>query len=566
MAGTARNNLGLIEGYTAGEDGWDASDRANLRRLDSVVMLSVKDKDTNAPPGGPTDGDRYIVGPSGSGAWSGHAGKIATWNSSSSAWDLYTPKKGWRALVEDEGREYVHSGSSWFAGEVAVSVTRFSSFQAAHDALPAGATLFVPAQSYTHGTTPSFGTTTTPGLTITKPITIIGEHAYRTGAGGAPFLRNNAGSGAENQDGIFVNTVGGVTIKNLWIQGAGAPGSGAGVRWYKASTNMSILELEGVTVDQSCGWSFRFHMDATFYLNKLLMRNCHQSAAQSQGALTIGNGNGGGTGVAAQADNIRIYDCEFSGPGFGTMDSGLQRGAIHFFRCTNTRIHNLSYQGPDDSPAISFAGTCWTAMFTDLYIERTLTGSTIRHAICVEDAVVGLTIKGLHYTGHGATPRVLKTSGNTCLRGARISDAFILTDQATITATDDFVLQDAADELDLNDNVRVASTVTAGHYAPPSVSGTGAGLKTIASTAALVLPVTSTRAYKISGTAAITSIQPHAPGKIIYLIFTGTAATTGLTNGSNLKIGANFVYTPDDCIALVCDGTNWYRPAIGAVN
>ena len=33
-----------------------------LRLLDGLVQLSVLDRDLTAPPGSPTDGDRYIVG------------------------------------------------------------------------------------------------------------------------------------------------------------------------------------------------------------------------------------------------------------------------------------------------------------------------------------------------------------------------------------------------------------------------------------------------------------------------------------------------------------------------
>ena len=37
----------------------------------------VIDADLSAPPGSPSEGDRYIVGPSATGDWSGHDGEIA---------------------------------------------------------------------------------------------------------------------------------------------------------------------------------------------------------------------------------------------------------------------------------------------------------------------------------------------------------------------------------------------------------------------------------------------------------------------------------------------------------
>lgn len=95
-------------------------------------------------------------------------------------------------------------------------------------------------------------------------------------------------------------------------------------------------------------------------------------------------------------------------------------------------------------------------------------------------------------------------------------------------------------------------------------SNIGGSTPTVASAATVTLP--GDDVVKISGTTSITSITAGEPNRQVTLIFTGTAATTGLVNGSNLKIGANFVYTPDDAITLVCDGTNWYRPSAGAVN
>ncbi len=54
--------------------------------LDTLVQLSVLDKDLAAPPGSPEEGDTYIVAASATGAWIGWDGRIAryidgTWRS-----------------------------------------------------------------------------------------------------------------------------------------------------------------------------------------------------------------------------------------------------------------------------------------------------------------------------------------------------------------------------------------------------------------------------------------------------------------------------------------------------
>ena len=116
-------NLGLQGDTAPHEDGWDVADRANLRRLDALLYLTVKDKDLATPPGSPADGDRYIVGPVPTGAWATHAGVVTVWNASTvgghvAAWDFYIPKLGWRVWVEDEGDSYVYNGS-WLPSFIA---------------------------------------------------------------------------------------------------------------------------------------------------------------------------------------------------------------------------------------------------------------------------------------------------------------------------------------------------------------------------------------------------------------------------------------------------------------
>ena len=84
---------------------------ANLKRLDTLVMGQVKDKDLATPPGSPANGDRYIVAGSPTGAWVGHAGELAVYDVS--AWAFYAPKNGWVVWIDDEDRLYVYNASAW---------------------------------------------------------------------------------------------------------------------------------------------------------------------------------------------------------------------------------------------------------------------------------------------------------------------------------------------------------------------------------------------------------------------------------------------------------------------
>ena len=82
-----------------------------LRLIDGLVQLSVLDRDLTAPPGSPTDGDRYIVSSGATGDWAGWDLNVALW--ADGAWFRLPPRTGWRAWVEDEGVLLVYDGSGW---------------------------------------------------------------------------------------------------------------------------------------------------------------------------------------------------------------------------------------------------------------------------------------------------------------------------------------------------------------------------------------------------------------------------------------------------------------------
>jgi len=69
----------------------------------------VVNQTTNTPPGSPANGVAYIVGPSPTGAWSGHTGHIAVWEIS--AWAFYAPQKGWTAFDQALNVTFVFNGA-----------------------------------------------------------------------------------------------------------------------------------------------------------------------------------------------------------------------------------------------------------------------------------------------------------------------------------------------------------------------------------------------------------------------------------------------------------------------
>lgn len=78
-------------------------------------------------------------------------------------------------------------------------------------------------------------------------------------------------------------------------------------------------------------------------------------------------------------------------------------------------------------------------------------------------------------------------------------------------------------------------------------------------TSGATINVTGDGLHLVTGTADITSITAAPAGTRITLLFSGTAATNGVVDGSNLKLASTFAYTPDDTLSLISDGTNWYE-------
>ncbi len=75
----------------------------------------VLDKDLNAAPGAPSDGDAYIVavGVATGDDWFGEEDSIATWDSGTSSWVFLTPYNGLWVNVTDEKENYIYGLDGW---------------------------------------------------------------------------------------------------------------------------------------------------------------------------------------------------------------------------------------------------------------------------------------------------------------------------------------------------------------------------------------------------------------------------------------------------------------------
>jgi hypothetical protein len=110
MSASANLALPFIEG---GELLPDVTLNETLRLIDTLVQLAILDRDLNAPPGAPAEGQRWIVkaSPSPTGAWASHGNHVAAWQDG--GWVFCAPQVGWFAYVIDEGALVAWSGTAW---------------------------------------------------------------------------------------------------------------------------------------------------------------------------------------------------------------------------------------------------------------------------------------------------------------------------------------------------------------------------------------------------------------------------------------------------------------------
>jgi hypothetical protein len=101
--------LGITH-LVAGQASAEAAINQALNVLDASINLVVINATTTAPPGSESNGDRYIVAATATGAFAGHENDIAVYID---GYVFLTPAVGWSAYDQSTGVELLWNGTAW---------------------------------------------------------------------------------------------------------------------------------------------------------------------------------------------------------------------------------------------------------------------------------------------------------------------------------------------------------------------------------------------------------------------------------------------------------------------
>jgi hypothetical protein len=282
-----------------------------------------------------------------------------------------------------------------------------------------------------------------------------------------------------------------------------------------------------------------------------------------QGAKITGLSTGGATDTA----DLTIAPTSAGTRGLrfmreGSVGSGwLPTGSVHLVGGGNYRFVGCSWQGIAESVGLSLLSPLANVFLNQCYREYGTPFTNPLPFITVFGDVDNVIVDGFYMQSNTANPKLFESgdlnNAFTSAQNIRFRGCMVTTNQNPPTVTDAFKLNVAADDVEIEDSYSFSSA-TGARY-PLAFSGSGAGFMAVASVAGtMTLPNATASVFSVTGTSTITSITAQHRGRVVILVF---ASTAGLTDGSNLKLDANFTGAADRSITLLCDGTNWIELA-----
>ena len=391
-------NLGMHYGYTDGENGWGANLTADLKKIDTLLHGRVKNRSTNAPPGTPSDGDRYIVGQSPTGAWISHANHVAVYDGLGAAWVFYAPAKLWQIHSEDDGAQYVWNGTAW-AMATCVEAAYFANLQDAVDAAAVnGAVVHIPRSSnpvapygYWGGSSPAFTGLEIPGNVRVRcdPGTLLSFANYL---------------GDSNKDMVQING-GNAGISGCSILGTNGAGTGCGIHINGDALNPLIgAYVEDVDIWNTSSWNVKITpVSVETHLTRVFM-----GGAVAGGCVLVDFDP-----ITGANSQTRFTRCSFNSAGYGTFGGGIERGQVHIVGAMSTEFHHCGFQPLVDSAFISLESTCHQVSVRDCAFYREI-GSCTKYMLTVSGSSMNVLLDGVTvYDVNTDAVRLYKSWGGT---------------------------------------------------------------------------------------------------------------------------------------------------------
>ena len=113
MSSSARLAVPLL---SSGQAAKETTVNEGLAILDAVVAACVEEPPRVSPPASPVPGNCYIVASGATGAWAGHAGKLAAYTEG--GWRFIAPVSGLTAFVKSATTSIAYVGGAWELGSV----------------------------------------------------------------------------------------------------------------------------------------------------------------------------------------------------------------------------------------------------------------------------------------------------------------------------------------------------------------------------------------------------------------------------------------------------------------
>lgn len=174
MPQTALPNVGLDYEWNLGSDAWKTGMDDNLALLDNLTMARINFAlgSVSAEPGGPSNGDAYIIGAAPTGTdWGlgspNHEDDFAVWYTNT-GWHFASPREGWRVYDAVQNRFFKFNGTTWVEDQVVIFQLELSDLTSVITAGDDAAYMRMPFDFTLTGVTASLITaaSSSPGTTV----------------------------------------------------------------------------------------------------------------------------------------------------------------------------------------------------------------------------------------------------------------------------------------------------------------------------------------------------------------------------------------------------------------